>query len=276
VKLPPRFYVAFPGGASHVATIAGAALELDKRGVILGAAGVSAGGLVAIATAFGQLDKLGDLLRHWLQSSRILDIWPDGKLGICKGERIPSIIDALIGPGARMSDADMPLVLVVTRRVAGRTRPVYLSSWATPNVLVSEAGGATAALVPLFPMRTIPSLGTSMSPDIVKSYDGGFTDNLPDHVFDGRVDPTVSVGLDVIESKTGKPSVTRDDPLSQALDIVDAVTFAQSLRKTRRTDGMHIPVRAEGSGLDFDLLSAETDRRIENGRRGVRAALEAT
>ena len=276
MKLPPRFYAVFPGGASHVATIAGSALELDKLGIILGAAGISAGGLVAIATAFGKLDKLGDLLRHWLQHDRILDVWPDGKLGICKGERIPAIIDALIGPGARMSDADMPLVLVVTRRVAGRTRPVYLSSWATPNVLVSEAGGATAALVPLFPMRTIPSLGTAMSPDIVKSYDGGFTDNLPDHVFDGRADPTVSIGLDVVESKTGKPSVTRDDAISQALDIADAITFAQSQRKTKRSDGLHIPVRAEGSGLDFSLTVPEIDRRIENGRRGVRAALEAS
>lgn len=269
--LPPRIHAVFPGGASHVATIAGSALELDKRSAIVGAAGVSAGGLVAIAIAFGKLDLLPALLRYWLQGRRLLDFVPDGKLGLIAGRVIPRIIDDLIGPGVTMGEADMPLVLVVTRA----SKPVYLSARETPQVRVSEAGLGTASLYPLFPMTTLPSLGTEMTPDVVKTYDGGFGDNLPDHVFDGRVDPTVSIGLRPIEVHTGRAERTGDDALSQAMDVLGAITFAQAQRKTRRTDGRHIVVDAIGSGLDFNLSVEDIDRRIEAGRRGVRAALEA-
>lgn len=272
MTIPPRFHAVYPGGASHVATIAGSALELDKRGAVVGVAGVSAGGLVAIAHAFDRLDDLPGLLRLWLQKNRLLDVVPDGRIGICAHRMVPRIIDELIGPGRKMGEASIPLCLVVTRA----SRPVYLSSWATPDVLVSHAGRGTSALVPLFPMVEIPSLGTALSPDVVKTYDGGFVDNLPDHVFDGRVDPTVSVSLRPIEPTTGRADRTGDDPLSQAMDILGAVTFAPAQRKTRRTDGRHIVVDAYGSGLDFNLSVADIDKRIESGRRGVRAALEGT
>lgn len=274
----PRAFFAFPGGASHVATEAGAALGLLDELEPAGASGVSAGFLVAVLVAFGLIDKAPALLTKMLQKNRVLDLkHPDGNLGLCAWNVVPELVDELLGPNARMGDSPIPLVGVVTNADTGR--PLYLSKKHAPKVLVRDVARATSAILPLASMVTMPSMGTDMSPDRRLFYDGGFVDNLPDHVFDARPEPTISMTLGTDDSIIRVPSFDVDAKaaLLQALAVVRAVTFAQSQRKSRRAhvDGVHINLHAVGSGLDFNLTSEVIAARIARGRAAiVQAAAE--
>lgn len=266
-----RAFVCLPGGASHVATIFGAADECSERLDVAGVSGVSAGFLVAVLLAFGKMAEGPKLLERLLQGNRVLDPGVDGDLGLCRWEVIPAIVDEVLGKGARMGDALIPLVGVVTD--ADRARPLYVSKRDHPYTLVSEVARASSAILPIAKMVPIPSLGTQMSPDIRLFYDGGFVDNLPDHVFDESADdaPVVSVSLDagddVVRVKPGQH-------LQQCAAVVRAITFAQGQRKTRRKGGLRITCPAVGSGLDFDLSPETIRQRIANGRRPAAVALE--
>lgn len=267
-----RCNVALPGGASHVATIAGAALQLDQDHDVVGWSGVSAGFLVALLAAFGELHQAPALMEQFLRRNRVLDFnGVDGNIGACAWRAIPDLVDDVLGDGVKMGDALVPLYGVVTS--ADTREPVYLSSKVTPNVLVSEVARATSAIVPLARMVPIPSLGTELSPDVRLFFDGGYVDNLPDDVFDFAPAPTVAVRL---RHRSGIVRVREGDPLAQALAIAGAVTFAACQRKSRRRDhdGIVVDVDAIGSGFDFDLSINEVRQRIKSGRAGVVAAQE--
>lgn len=265
-----RLFLAFPGGASHVATeVGGARAFVDADDIeIAGAAGVSAGFLSAVLVAFGKLDEAPALLTKMLQKNRVLD-WNgvDGDVGLCAWEVIPKLVDELLGEGTRMGDSPMPLVGVATHADSGT--PFYFSKLETPNVLVRDVSRVTTAILPLAPMNEVPShMAGLYTPGTDLFYDGGFTDNLPDQVFDDHKEPTVSFSLRPVESKTGAPfRVRHGDPKSQALAVVHAVTFAQSQRKSvrRQSDGFHISLPAHGSGLDFDLSADEIAQRMMAG-----------
>lgn len=274
-----RLFFVFPGGASHVATEVGAARAVDEADDIdvAGAAGVSAGFLTAVLLAFGKLDKAPALLTKMLQHNRVLD-WNgvDGDLGLCAWKVIPQLVDDLLGEGTRMGDSPIPLVGVATH--ADSATPFYFSKLHTPNVLVRDVARVTSAIMPLAPPNAVPSLGTELSPSIDLFYDGGFTDNCPDAVFDDRDEPTVSFSLRPMEAKTGKPfRVTHGDPKSQALSVMKAITFAQTQRKStrRHSDGFHISLPAIGSGLDFDLDVGEITARVIAGHDACFEQLKA-
>lgn len=280
--------LAFPGAASHLATVAGAAIGIEHelgrrrrfgapRAKVKATAGISAGAGVATAVSFGVLDRLPSLLRDWMQDQRVLDFVPDGKVGLCAWRQIPRLVDELLGHGRRMGEAKIPLAILVADAdcaARGEDCVVVLSSWMTPDVLVSEAVAAAMALYPLAPMVRIPSRGTALTPDIRLHFDCGFAKNVPDDVFDDRPEPTIAMTLKHREAPTGKPMrVIDSDPLSQIQAISGAVSQALNRRNTRRTDGLHVVLEAVGSSLDFDLSPEETTQRIVNGRRSVEAAL---
>lgn len=255
-----RVACVLPGGASHVATLEGVAEVVDSEFDVVAWGGVSAGFLVALMAAFGLLNKAPKLLLDSLQENRVLDFGLDGKVGLCRWEVIPRLVDEVLGVDARLGDSKVPLVGVVTSADTGK--PVYLSSWSSPTAKCREVARASSALLPLAPMVTLPSLGTVLSPDVRLYYDGGFTDNLPDHVFDHLPERTVSVSLRSEDSNR----VRSDDVVGQALSVMQAVTFAAGQRKSRRQDGILIDVDAVGSGLDFDLSPREVRSRINRGR----------
>lgn len=289
LRVDDGVYLALPGAASHIATVAGAVLAflawllwLRTRGgkpgaVLKGVSGVSAGAAVAAAVAFGVVEKLPRILRHWLQHRRVLDVVPDGKVGLCKWERIRDLIDEVIGPGCTMGQAKIPLAILVADADAaarGDECTVVLSSWGTPDVLVTDAVAAAMALVPMAPTCAIPSLGTAMSPDRRRFFDCGFRKNIPDDVWDFAVSPTVSFSCKQRQSPTGKPvRVSDGDPFAVVEALAGAVSQALNERRTSRSDGLHIVLDAVGSSLDFDLTPEETSERINNGRRSVEAAV---
>lgn len=293
LRVDDGVYLALPGCASHIATVLGAVLAflawllwLRTRGgkpgaALKGVSGVSGGAALAAAVAFDEngsiLNRLPRILRHWLQHRRVLDVVPDGKVGLCKWERIRDLIDEVIGPGRTMGQAKIPLAILVADADAaarGDECTVVLSSWGTPDVLVTDAVAAAMALVPMAPTCAIPSLGTAMSPDRRRFFDCGFRKNIPDDVWDHTASPTVSMSCKQRQSTTGKPvRVSDDDPFAVIEALAGAVSQALNERRTSRSDGLHIVLDAVGSSLDFDLTPEETSERINNGRRSVEAAV---
>lgn len=262
-----KAHLCYPGGASHVATIAGADAALSQLVDVAGVSGVSAGGLVAICRAFGVGGvRLQSLLEDLLQDSRILDINPFrlGDAGLCAWDVIPKAVDKLIGPGRTFREAKTPLCVVATNLDTGGPR--YLSSWMTPEVKVREAARATSAIPGVAPTVAIPSLGTSLSPDIRLHTDGGVTDNTTDAVFDDEPAPRIALrlkgGNDLVRVRHG-------DNIGQLLSIFRASTWAASRLKSMRTDGLVIDMPAHGSGFDFDLTPDDVRARWVAGYDAV-------
>jgi hypothetical protein len=264
-----RVHVCYPGGASHVATLAGADAALASLVDFAGVSGVSAGGLVAVARAFNvAAARTQALIEDMLQDSRVLDINPFrlGDGGVCAWEVIPKAVDKLIGPGRTFQEAVHPLCVVATNLDTGGPR--YLSSWLTPTVKVREAARATSAIPGIAPTVAIPSLGTSLSPDIRLHTDGGVTDNTCDDVFDDEKEPRIALrlrgGNDLVRVRHG-------DNIGQAFAVFRAATWAASRLKSTRKDGLVIDLPALGSGFNFDLTVDEIRARWRAGYDAVMA-----
>lgn len=264
-----RAHLCYPGGASHVATIAGADAALAQLVDVAGVSGVSAGGLVAIARAFGvAAARTQALIEDMLQDSRVLDINPFrlGDGGVCAWEVIPKAVDKLIGPGRTFREAQHPLCVVATNLDTGGPR--YLSSWLTPEVKVREAARATSAIPGIAPTVAIPSLGTSLSPDIRLHSDGGITDNTCDDVYDDEDEPRIALrligGNDLVRVRHG-------DNIGMAMAMFRAATWAPSRLKSTRKDGLVIDLPALGSGFNFDLTVDEIRARWRAGYDAVMA-----
>ena len=267
--IKPIACVSLPGGATHVATLAGAAAALSTVLNVPAWSGVSAGGLVATAKAFGVDDlRIRHMLQHLLQDNRLLDLAPFelGDLGLCSWQIIPSVIDELIGKNARMGDASTALVVCATDLSTGK--PMHFSRKHTPHALVREVARASSAFPFVAPQVKIPSYV-----DDGRLYtDGGVTDNTTDAVWDAWPCPRVAVRL------TGGSStipVRWGDPLGQALAIVRALQYGAQNLKSQRADGVVVDVEHHGDGLDFSLSREEIDTRWTTGYDAVIARKSA-
>lgn len=252
--MKPAAFRCYPGGASHVAAIAGADAALDVMSEPLGYAGVSAGALVAIARAFRVPSlKIQTTIEDLLQGNRVLDPAPFeiGDGGIFGWHVVPRVIDAIIGPGRTMGAASLPLVVVVTDLDAAR--PVYVDSRnpAHKGLLVSEVARASSAIPGIAPQVAIPSWRAgAYSPGIKLFTDGGVTDNTADHAFDFESAPRIALRL-VDDAPITR--VRHGDPVTQAFAVFRSMLFASSAMKSRRADGLVIDIPCLGSGFDFDL-----------------------
>lgn len=262
--LPPICYAAVSGGASHVATLAGALFRLAERRAVCGAAGVSAGAIVAAALAFGiPGGKVLELLCHLLSGNRVLDRQIGGPFvdgwGLCQWNVIRDEVGKLLGPKTTLGDSPVPLVVVVSD--AYFRVPRYLSKRDTPSVSVVDALGTSSQIWPLAPMRPIPTWASVVGNR--RFFDGGFGDNFPDHVFDEKEEPTVGLRLG------GAPAeAVRLDSLDDAaFAALETMTYAAQQSKTKRDDGLTVDVDTTGlgSGFDFDLSPEVTRARYARG-----------
>lgn len=269
-------WAVLPGAASHAPDEAGALYELDSVFDILGVAGVSAGAINGAVYAFGlDLHTVSGLYEELLQKDRMLDrsLLAAPRFGMCEWKVVQDQLHKLLGKKTTLGQSIIPLCVVVTD--ARSSRPVYFSSWATPDVNVGEVVGGSTALIPLASMRYIPSYVP-----VRLYYDGGFTDNFPNHVFDDRAERTVAFKL--IETDRDKDNREDDidfhewDMGGAAASVVRSVTYAASASKTTRDDQLIIPIHLQGSGLDFSLSVQEIRDRIKNGREAVRTSLKGT
>lgn len=259
------------GGASHVATLAGALYALDEVVAVTATGGTSAGALASIGLAFGVSPTVVfRVLSDLLTGNKVLDRKITGPLspgyGFCRWGVVREAVRELVGPRARMGDAAIPLFVVVTDTYT--RRPRVLSSWETPDVFVDEAGAATAAVWPLADLQTIPSLGTGN-----RLYgDGGFVNNYPVDVYDGIPgDPVIGLRLEQDDSDGDGQIDIRPvrSPVEAAIAMAEATLANAGAPRVHRSDFADVRIRTGGSGFDFNLSETEIRARWLRGRRVV-------
>ena len=256
-------YGCISGGGPGITFLAGAAAALDVRAKVLGWSGASAGALVAAAKAFDVEDSLiMAAISQALGNGHLLRIDPlaVARGGVLDWEVLGRMVDKVIGPGKRLADARLPLVICVTD--LDKRRPMYLDRITNPEVKVREAVMVSCAFMAgVTPACAIPSLGTPLSPDVRLFADGGYVDNTVDGVFDAMEAPRVLLRLapnaDVQRIRSGDISGIHGAVLASAL-------YAASQPKSRRTDGLVVDV--EGAN-DWKMAKAvlQTEQEWQRG-----------
>jgi len=259
-------YCTVGGGGPSVTYLAGGAAAVHSVARVHGWAGVSAGAIIAAAKAFAVSDEaIRHALERVLSKGTALQVDPAGlsRGGLFSLEGLRAEIDDMIGRGRTMGDALTPLVIVVTDLDTGT--PTYLTKRLHPRVLVADAVIASSSFMSgVTPARTIPSLGTALSPDVRLFGDGGLTDNTADHVYDAKAYPRVHVRC----TPDHEISRVREGDLPAiAAGQVRAMLWAQSQIKSRRDDGHVVDV---GRG-PWDFIKSP-DRVVREWGAGYDAA----
>lgn len=274
-------YITFSGGAALGDQIAGAgeeaenilrerAAELALEFSVLGYAGASVGGLLAILRAFGVgYSRIRVLFEELLYENAMLDFSVEGIPGgaVTKWEVLKDVCARELGAKTTFGDAPLPLVVGTTSADTGE--PFYFSKAHTPKVLIGEVATRTSAfLMPITDMDSVPSLGTELTPDIRLFYDSGWTDNTCDAVFDKKPSPRVAIRLD----RRGIQRVRKGDYLAMLRSYGRAALYASSDWKTKRDDGVNInlPVVYE-TGFDFSKTPDQIEKEWALGREQVLA-----
>lgn len=252
------------GGGSNICGLAGAASALGKRASVARVAGTSAGGLLALALAFRvPEDRLRAFLEHYLADGRLLDgdigafLW---RWGWCRGDVLRKATQQLIGEGACLGDAALPVAVVVGDLYA--RQPRVLSSWATPSVLVCDAAVATSAIPGVFAPQTIRGLDVGNR----LHCDGGVSMNFALGLFDD--DPRPTVGLRPVNGDPKQLEPVRD---------LRSLLFALAGLRQWAADHSHASSKVAQTvvdvpgedGLDFRLSAGDIERRWTAGMQAV-------
>jgi len=255
------------GGGSNCVGLAAAALELRQRVRFARVAGTSAGGLVALALAFG-VDplRLRATLEHYLQSNRLID----GDLasflmrfGWSRGDVLRRAARDLIGEGACLGDAAIPVAVVVGDLYT--RAPRVLSSWATPSALVADCAVATSAIPGVFAAQTIRGIDAPTRLHV----DGGVSMNFALDLFDD-VPTRPTIGLRPADAADDKPRPVKD-LLAYLMALAGLRQWASdnAYRSGKAHQVIDIP---GGDGLDFSVPVGEIQRRWEAGIKAARDA----
>lgn len=252
------------GGGSNICGLAGAAYELGRKHQFARVAGTSAGGLLALALAFKvPEDRLRAMLLHYLADNLLID----GDLGTfltrwgwCRGDVLRKATTQLIGEGARLGDALVPVAVVVGDLYM--REPRILTSWGTPNALVADVAVATSAIPGVFAPQTIRGLDVGNR----LHCDGGVAMNFALGLFDD--DPRPTIGIRPAGSAAKRPEPVRN---------LQALLFALAGMRQWAADHSsatgkenHVVVDVVGGdGLDFSLSAVDIDARW---KAGVQAA----
>jgi len=245
-------FASVSGGGPNVTYLAGAAAALSACHRVHGWSGASAGAIVAAAKAFATPDEaIRQALERVFTRGSAVSVDP---LGIARGgwlslDGVGDEIDAMLGAGRRLGDALVPLVVCVTD--LDRRRPWYLSSDRDARVSVREAVLASCSfMTTITPARSIPSIGSDMSPDVRLFGDGGLCDNTADGVWEARRHPRVLLRIKPDDSPI---RVRPGDVTGLAAAQFGSMLWAQSQPKSHRRDGTVIDLPS--SGWDFRKTS---------------------
>lgn len=269
MKPRPERRVSIPGAGPGITWEAGAAAALDSVFDVVGWAGTSAGALIATLKAFAVPDDvILHHLKNMLRDGKMIDIVPDGRMGLLQWEAIPALCDKVLGPSAKMDDALTDLVVCVSDLDTGL--PQYISKKKHPKVLLREVLPATASFAPglITPICTIPSLGTEMSPDISGKGDGGWTDNCCSAVWDDCREPTIHVRFheaDIKRVRDWQPIATASALMKCGLNAANA---NRSVR--RHADGQTAWLSRDGS-WNFQKPDSLVEKEYHEGYDAVMA-----
>lgn len=230
----------------------------------VGFSGSSVGAALATARAAGlnAPDRLV-MLKELLHDNKLLDFSPEGIPGggITKWEVLEDWAARVIGRNTTFADMPKPLCIAVTN--ADEARVVYFSKKTTPRVKVCEVLGRTSAFgFGITDMDTIPSLGTSLVPDIRLWYDAGYVDNTCDAVWDAHAAPRVGIRL----GRDGIHRVNKGDYIAMLKSKARALTRAANEWKTKRSDGLSVTLDVVyDTGFDFSKTPDQVDREWQLG-----------
>ncbi len=278
--LPKKLALSLQGGGPEGDRIIAAAMAVvafcHRYGIeLVGVSGSSVGAIGAALIARGfTAPRVLELLIHYLQHNRLLDpLTPKALLALRLLEwgKIPELVDREMGAGATMGQSKIPLVVNVSDLDSGQ--PLYLSSWEHPQVLLRELLPTAGSVHPrISGARTIPSLGTKLSPDIRRLVDSGWTDNTVDGVWDDQC-PRVAIRLE--EGSTRVRSVWQGGGLfDDDLACFRCALNAASRPKTKRSDGVDI-VLQRGAGWDFSKTPQQVRDSWAYGSQAAWSALSA-
>jgi hypothetical protein len=275
MKPRPAIYASIPGAGPDITKEAGAAAALDAIADVHGWGGASAGALVSAFKAFGVDDvSIRDVITRALDDNAMIDIVPDGRMGLLQWRVIGDLCDRVLGPTARFAHAITPLVVGVSRLDTGAPR--YLSKQGTPSVLVREGLTATASFGGgiITPLVQIPSLGTALNPSIEEHIDGGFTDNTCDAVWDRKKFPRVLFRFEGADKADPDPKERVRDwdiPAVAAGMLRCGLRAANRIKSVRRdTDAVTIWLPA-GGGWKFNKSAKEV---MDEWRQGYDAVMD--
>jgi predicted acylesterase/phospholipase RssA len=250
-------YGCFSGCGTAITGMLGAADEADNFIEFVGASGASGGAMVAAKKMFGVNSKKATDRICELLDGNIIKFSVDalGRGGCLNWHVIGNVIDELFGVNCKLGDSPKPLVIAVTD--LDWARQMYLSSTATPNVLLRDAIMASSAFMAFAtPACKIPSLGTKLSPDIRLFSDGGYTDNTVDDVFDNLPCPRILFRL----KDEDFPKRIRDgDVFGIHGAVFRSMLWSANKPKSKRHDGLIVPVNVKN---DWDFT--KTKKRIQS------------
>jgi predicted acylesterase/phospholipase RssA len=259
--------VVVAGGGSNVCGLAGALYTIAARRRVARVAGTSAGGLAALALAFGVPElRFRSQLEGSLDGNRLLDGSAFGfarRYGWCKGEALRTAAGILVGEHTRLGDSKMPVAVVVADLY--ERRPRILSSWGTPDVFAVDAAVATAAIPIVFQAQKIRGIGNDNL-----YVDGGTVKNAAFDLFDDLPSrPTVGV--------RPRPGRTFARPIASLGEYAKAMGglllwSADNAHGSTKSASLVVDVDAE-DGLDFDLSPEDVRRRWAAGIAAAGAAL---
>lgn len=254
--------VVLSGGAGNMPCLS-EALDVAKRVVRprrLG--GTSAGGLKALFEAFRvPADEQIAVQRELLSNNKLLDasVIALANGSLCRWRVIGETTDRVLGRGARLGDAAIPVFVVVSDLY--QRKPLVVSSWEHPDVLVREVASATSAIWPVAAFQTIPSLGTGNR----KFFDGGFAKNFAMDVFDDDpTTPTLGITLGVPPGGVFRPARTR---IAEALGVLETMLYSSDhgwLSSKNCSRAIVIP--SDFDGFDFNQSESQFDARRLLGR----------
>lgn len=261
--VPSFFSLALMGGGSNVVTLAAFTRRLKSRlnsfgSRIAAVSGSSAGGLVALATAF-EVDD--DVIENQIEGAVSRNRLLDGSLLLFPfrwnygaGKELRRNAELLLG-GRKLGEAKMPVVVIVGDRTTGE--PVQVASWSHPDVDVVDLACATAAIPRLFKPVKIRGIG-----DNHEYVDGGTAVNMPAFHLDGLGYPVISATL-VDRSEFVKPPENVIDEIKNEIRLFGYGRnhgFKSSHKLSRSVE-----IDAE-DWLDFALTHEDCKRRREKGR----------
>jgi predicted acylesterase/phospholipase RssA len=258
--------VVISGGASHIVSLCAAVQALRNYRSFNRIGGTSAGGVVALMEAFGiPYSKQVKLIHTMVTKNGIMDphpkAWVNG--AVTQWRRIPQMTQRVIGKDTVLGESKIPVFVIVCDAYEGRPR--MLSSWGTPDVLVSEAAAATSAIYPLADMQTIPSSGTGNR----LYFDGGFAQNFAMEAFDDMPEvETVGIRMDTSTVTVIPVRSVKDRLIAIARNMLWSSSNAYlSVKPHARM----VTIVSPYDGLSFDQSQKEFLDRITIGSRAVHA-----
>ncbi len=253
--------VVVAGGASHVAALTSAVIELAQHRDIRRIGGASAGAISAAALAFGvPATKQRELLSAVLTGNKLKDrsLWPPARYGLFKGDALLDALRSIFG-GARMGDARMPLRITVCDLWTRAPAVIDSEDPKHRHLRVVDVLRCSAAIPVFFKAWTLPEVwGNRLF------VDGGTSANFTLGMFDDDPRRTIGLRLEAKQDAELRPVRNVGDFVGALAELVTWASDNAHISTKRFADVVRIP--SPGSGFDFDLSEKEIEARWSAGR----------